>query len=89
MEWWLTDRARLAALLVVCALLFSLELLISLFRYHPGRLRRALPNLVLAAGVVLMNLALASVTASLSAIVMHRGIGLFVVTLCALGLYCC
>ena len=77
MDWWLTDQTRLAALLAVCALLSSLELLIPLFRYHPGRLRRALPNLALAAGVVLTNLALASVTASLSSIVTRPGIGVF------------
>lgn len=77
MDWCLTDRTRLAALLAVCALLSSLELLIPLFRYHPGRLRRALPNLILAAGVVLTNLTVASVTASVSAIVTHRGIGVF------------
>jgi sterol desaturase/sphingolipid hydroxylase (fatty acid hydroxylase superfamily) len=77
MDLWLTDRARLAALLAACALLSSIEILIPLFRYQPGRFRRAAPNIILAAGVVLTNLALASVTASVSAIVTHRGIGFF------------
>jgi sterol desaturase/sphingolipid hydroxylase (fatty acid hydroxylase superfamily) len=77
MDWWLTDRGRLAALLAACALLSSVELLIPLFRYHSGRLRRAVPNIILAAGVVLTNLALASVTASVSEIVIRRGIGFF------------
>ena len=77
MDWWLTDPTRLAALLAVCSLLSSLELLIPLFRFRPGRLRRALPNLMFAAGVVLTNLALASFTASVASIVTHRGIGFF------------
>jgi sterol desaturase/sphingolipid hydroxylase (fatty acid hydroxylase superfamily) len=77
MDWWLTDRVRLAALLAACALLSSVELLIPLFRYHPGRLRRAVPNIMLAAGVVLTNLALASVTASMSELVTRLGIGFF------------
>jgi sterol desaturase/sphingolipid hydroxylase (fatty acid hydroxylase superfamily) len=77
MDWWLTDRVRLAALLAVCALLSSIELIVPLFRFRPGRLRRAAPNLGLAAGVVLTNLALASITASVSTSVTRRGIGLF------------
>jgi sterol desaturase/sphingolipid hydroxylase (fatty acid hydroxylase superfamily) len=76
MEIWLTDRLRLAALLAACALLASIEHLIPLFRYRPGRFRRAGPNLILAAGVLLTNLAFASITASLSGVVIRRGISL-------------
>jgi sterol desaturase/sphingolipid hydroxylase (fatty acid hydroxylase superfamily) len=76
MELWLTDRLRLAALLAACALLASMELLIPLFRYRPGRLRRAVPNLVLAAGVFVTNLAFASITAAVSGVVTRRGISL-------------
>jgi sterol desaturase/sphingolipid hydroxylase (fatty acid hydroxylase superfamily) len=76
MELWLTDRLRLGTLLAACALLASMEVLVPLFRYRGGRLRRALPNLVLAAGVVLINLALASITVSISAAVTRSRIGL-------------
>src|SRR5215831_3092830 len=70
-----TDKGRLAVLLGACALLASLELVTPLFRYRSGRARRALPNLMLAAGVVVTNLVLASVTASVSSIVTRKGIG--------------
>ena len=76
MELWLSDRSRLAILLVACALLCSIEVLVPLFRYRAGRLRRAAPNLMLATGVVLTNLAFASITASVSAIVTRHGAGL-------------
>lgn len=76
MEAWFTDRARLAALIAACTLLWSIESLVPLFRYRQGRLRRALPNLVLAVGVVLTNLAFASMTASVSAVVVRNHFGL-------------
>jgi sterol desaturase/sphingolipid hydroxylase (fatty acid hydroxylase superfamily) len=76
MDTWLTDQGRWAALLTACALLASVELLAPLFRYRPGRLRRVGPNLVLAAGVFVTNLAFASITASVAAFITHRGIGL-------------
>jgi sterol desaturase/sphingolipid hydroxylase (fatty acid hydroxylase superfamily) len=76
MEPIFVDKSRLAVLLAACALLASLELVTPLFRFRSGRARRALPNLMLAAGVVGTNLALASVTASVSSIVTRKGIGL-------------
>jgi len=76
MEWWLTDRSRLAVLVIACALLWSIEALVPLFRYRSGRLRRALPNLVLALGVVLVNLAFASLMAALSGVVVRNNFGL-------------
>jgi sterol desaturase/sphingolipid hydroxylase (fatty acid hydroxylase superfamily) len=76
MDLWLNDRLRLGLLLSVCALLASVEALLPLFQYRRGRLRRALPNLVLAGGVLLTNLSLASLTASLSAWVCRNNIGL-------------
>lgn len=76
MEFWLSDRNRLVVLLTACTLLSSVEFLIPLFRYRQGRIWRALPNLLLAAVVVLMNLAFASVTALVSAMVERHGIGL-------------
>src|SRR5689334_19904118 len=77
MEFWLSDRIRLAALLAFCVLLSSIEVLVPLFQYRRGRVRRALPNLVLALGVVLTNLAMASITASVSAVTIRHKIGLF------------
>jgi sterol desaturase/sphingolipid hydroxylase (fatty acid hydroxylase superfamily) len=76
MELWLNDRFRLGLLLSVCALLASVEVLVPLFQYRRGRFRRAVPNLVLAGGVVLTNLALASFSASLLGWVNRNEIGL-------------
>jgi sterol desaturase/sphingolipid hydroxylase (fatty acid hydroxylase superfamily) len=77
MNPWIADRDRLIVLLVACALLSSIELFVPLFRYRGGRLRRAGPNLLLAAGVLMTNLALASITAGLCAIVTQWHVGLF------------
>jgi sterol desaturase/sphingolipid hydroxylase (fatty acid hydroxylase superfamily) len=77
MELWFTDRTRLVLLLSACTLLASLEALVPLFQYRRGRLHRALPNLALAMGVLLINLALSSLTALLSAWAMSDHIGLF------------
>jgi sterol desaturase/sphingolipid hydroxylase (fatty acid hydroxylase superfamily) len=63
-------------LLAAYALLWSVEAFIPLFRYQPGRWRRALPNLALAVGVMAVNLAMASATASLSSAVRREHIGL-------------
>jgi sterol desaturase/sphingolipid hydroxylase (fatty acid hydroxylase superfamily) len=76
LELLLADRTRLILLLAACALLASIETVVPLFRYRAGRLWRAFPNLVLALGVVLTNLALASLTASVSAWVTQNDIGL-------------
>jgi sterol desaturase/sphingolipid hydroxylase (fatty acid hydroxylase superfamily) len=76
MELWFTDRLRLVLLVGFCGLLASVESLVPLLQYRRGRLRRALPNFALAAGVFLINFALASVAASLSALVTRNGIGL-------------
>jgi sterol desaturase/sphingolipid hydroxylase (fatty acid hydroxylase superfamily) len=80
MDVWTPDRIRLVMLLAACALLSSIELLVPLFRYRPGRFRRAVPNLLLAAGVLMTNLALASTTAALCALVTRWHLGLFAVT---------
>ena len=76
MEAWLTDRARLAMLLAACTLLASIEFVAPLYRYRARRIRRAIPNLILAIGVVLVNLACASATAWVSTVVTGRNIGL-------------
>ena len=76
MDLWLSDRVRLLALLSFCALLWSAESLVPLFRYREGRLRRALPNLALALGLVMTNMALASITAAVSVFVTQHRLGL-------------
>src|SRR5262249_9127599 len=76
MEIWVTDRSRVLVLLVACTLLSSLELVIPLVRYRAGRIRRAFPNLLLSAGVLIGNLVLASVTAALGAIITRWHFGL-------------
>jgi sterol desaturase/sphingolipid hydroxylase (fatty acid hydroxylase superfamily) len=72
----LNEPIRLGGLIAACVLLSSLEAVVPLFSYRPGRLRRALPNLALAAGVLLTNLAFTSMTAALSAWVVSNQIGL-------------
>ena len=57
-------------------MLWSIETLVPLFRYRSGRWRRAAPNLVLAAALIFANLALASMTAALSAAVVRNNFGL-------------
>src|SRR5689334_18799800 len=76
MDSWITDRTRLIILLAACALLSSIELFVPLFRYRRGRLRRAFPNILLAAGVLITNLALASIAAGLCAVVTQWHVGL-------------
>src|SRR5690242_18993185 len=76
MDLWLSDRVRLLALLSFCALLWSTESLVPLFRYRKGRLRRALPNLALALGLVVTNMALASLSAAVSIFVTQHRLGL-------------
>src|SRR5215510_13122216 len=76
MELWLTNSIRLAVLLAAYALLWSIETFIPLFHRQRGRWRHALPNMALAAGVIIVNLAMASATASLSAVVTREHIGL-------------
>lgn len=77
MAFWHSNLARLILLVTACAFLSSLELLAPLFSYRRGRIRRAIPNLMLAAGVVLLNVSFASALAWLSAAVTHRHFGLF------------
>jgi sterol desaturase/sphingolipid hydroxylase (fatty acid hydroxylase superfamily) len=77
MELWLSEQARLYALILLCALLWTLESLVPLYRYARGRLPHAFPNVVLALLMVLTNLALSAGTAGLAAFAAHQGIGLF------------
>ena len=59
----LSDQSRLVALIIGCAVLWTFESMLPLYRCEPRRLRRALPNIALTVLLVLTNLALSFVTA--------------------------
>ena len=73
----LSDQSRLIALIIGCAVLWTLESTLPLYRYAPRRLRRALPNIALTVLLVLTNLALSFVTAEVSRFAADRRLGLF------------
>ena len=77
MQFWISGQARLYALILLCALLWTLESVMPLYRYGRDRLPHALPNVVLALLLVLTNLALSAVSARLAAFTDRNGIGLF------------
>jgi sterol desaturase/sphingolipid hydroxylase (fatty acid hydroxylase superfamily) len=77
MQFWLSEQSRLSSLILLCALLWTLESVIPLYRYGKNRLPHAVPNVVLALLLVLTNLALSVGTASLAAFTDRHGIGLF------------
>src|SRR5215218_1366586 len=77
MQFWLSEQARLSALILLCALLWTLESVVPLYRYGRGRLPHAFPNVVLALLLALTNLALSAGTARLAAFAGRHGIGLF------------
>ena len=72
----LSDQSRLIALITGCAVLWTLESMLPLYRYEPRRLRRALPNIGLTFLLVLTNLALSFVTAGVSQFSVNRRFGL-------------
>lgn len=80
MSFLLSSPFRLVFLVTCCAVLWSMESLVPLYRYRNDRLRRTWPNIALTAIVLLTNLALSFVAASVSAAVIHNGIGLLSVT---------
>ena len=73
----LSDQSRLLALTVGCAALWTVETWLPLYRYESRRWRRALPNVVLTALLVLTNLALSFVTAGVSRFTTNSKFGLF------------
>ena len=77
MQFWISEQARLYALILLCALLWTLESVVPLYRYGRGHLPHAFPNVVLALLLVVTNLALSAGTARLAAFGDRRGIGLF------------
>jgi hypothetical protein len=44
---WFSEQTRLLALVMGCAVLWSLESVVPLYVYDKNRLRRALPNITL------------------------------------------
>ena len=77
MQFWLSEQARLSVLILLCALLWTLESFVPLYRYGKDRLPHAAPNVVLALLLVLTNLALSAGTARLAAFTDRHGVGLF------------
>src|SRR5215213_1703774 len=77
MQFWISEQARLYALVVLCALLWTLESVAPLYRYGKRRMPHAFPNVVLALLLVLTNLALSAGTARLATFGDRHGIGLF------------
>jgi sterol desaturase/sphingolipid hydroxylase (fatty acid hydroxylase superfamily) len=77
MQYWFSEQARLSALILLCALLWTLEFFIPLYRYGKERLPHLFPNVVLAIFLVLTNLALSAGTAGLAVFAGRHEIGLF------------
>jgi len=77
MQALLTDQTRLLVLVGLCGLLWSLESIVPLYRYHNSRVRHALPNVALTLILVLTNLALSFSSAYLAGFSVRNGVGLF------------
>jgi sterol desaturase/sphingolipid hydroxylase (fatty acid hydroxylase superfamily) len=71
-----SDSLRVLLLIAGCAILWSLESIIPLYRAGPGRLRRALPNVGLTVFLLLTNLALSFLAAAVTAFAMSHRVGL-------------
>src|SRR6476660_1366290 len=72
----LTDQVRLALLVFLCGLLWSLESLVPLYQYRNSRVRHALPNVALTIILVLTNLGLSFSSAYVAAFTDRSGVGL-------------
>lgn len=73
----LSEQARLLALIGLCGILWSLESIAPLYRFHQSRVRHALPNIALTLILVLTNLALSFSSAYLAGFTVRHGVGLF------------
>lgn len=71
----ISDQSRLLALVLGCAVLWSVESLVPLYRYESHRLKRALPNIAFTGLVVLTNLVLSFATAAVANFTVSRKIG--------------
>jgi len=77
MQALLTDQARLVMLIVLCGLLWALESIIPLYRFHYHRMRHAMPNVALTLILVITNLSLSFSSAYLADFSVRNDIGLF------------
>ena len=73
----LSDQSRLLALIIGATILWCVESLRPLYGSDKHRLRRALPNIALTALLVVTNLALSVVTASVANFANNERLGLF------------
>jgi sterol desaturase/sphingolipid hydroxylase (fatty acid hydroxylase superfamily) len=71
-----SQPGRVLLLVIGCAVLWSLESLLPLFRFRGHRLRRALPNIGLTALLLLTNLALSFAAATVAELAASRRAGL-------------
>src|SRR5215212_2592490 len=71
-----SDSSRVLLLIVGCAVLWSLESVIPLYRLGEGRVRRALPNVGLTVLLLLTNLALSFVAAGVAGFAVSHRVGL-------------
>jgi len=76
---WFSEQTRLLALVMGCAVFWSLESVVPLYIYEMNRLRRALPNILLTVLLVLTNLVLSFATVGVSNFVVNRKLGLLFV----------
>ena len=76
MEFLLTEQARLAFLVLLCGLLWSLESLVPLYQYRNSRMRHALPNVALTVMLVFTNLVLSFSSAYVASVTTRSGVGL-------------
>ena len=72
----LSDQVRLALLVFLCGLLWSLESLVPLYQYRNSRVRHALPNVALTVILALTNLALSFSSVYVAALTGRSGVGL-------------
>jgi len=70
-------QSRLLALIIGTTILWTIESLLPLYRYEKHRLRRAPPNIAFTVLLVLTNLLLSFVTASVASFVTDKRIGVF------------
>src|SRR5215470_19666883 len=72
-----SNQLRLLTLIIGCALLWSIETLVPLYLQRT-RFRRAMPNIGLAAILIVINLACSSTTAGVAAFTAQHGFGILI-----------
>jgi len=78
MQVVLIDQGRFVMLIVLCGLLWALESVIPLYRFHYNRVRHAMPNVALTLMLVITNLSLSFSSAYLAGFSVRNGVGLFI-----------